>query len=258
MGERRIALEGAQNFRDLGGYRTADGRQVAWGLVYRSDHLALLTGTDLERLDQLGVKVVVDYRNPYEHEMSPSTIVEGGVIRRLDRPIGDGSAAAGSFRDLIESGRLTTFEAADLTRFYLETLERSSGIFAEVLGLIADPSNHAFVFHCTAGKDRTGLTAALLLGALGVDDATILDDYELTNEYRSARRVEELRGELAGRGIDIERIMPLFQAPREAMAATLVGLHERYGSIEDYLRTEAGLDRSTLDDLRRTLLVEPA
>jgi len=258
MGERLIALEGTRNFRDLGGYRGVDGREVAWGLVYRSDHLALLTGADLERLDRLGVKVVVDYRNPYEHEESPSTIVEGGVIRRLDRPIGDGSAAAGSFRDLIEAGRLQSFEAQDLTRFYLETLERSAGTFAEVLGLIADPGNHAVVFHCTAGKDRTGLTAALLLGALGVDDEVILDDYELTNEYRASHRIDELRPELAERGIDIDRIMPLFLAPREAMAGALAGLHERYGSIEDYLRTEAGLDRGVLADLRRHLLVDPA
>jgi protein-tyrosine phosphatase len=256
VAERLVPLEGTLNFRDVGGYAAADGRRVRWGLVFRSDHLGGLTEADVARVERLGVRTVVDFRGAHEHAgQSGGHPLPEASVRRLERPIIDGPAAGVTFYERVRDGTITRFEVADLTRFYLGTLERSAGIFGEVLGLIADPAHHAVVFHCAAGKDRTGLTAALLLGALGVDDETITADYLLTNRFRSGRRVEVLRPRLAEQGLDIDDFEPLFVAPAEAMAGTLAGIVERYGSIEGYLRTAAGLDPSTLADLRRHLLV---
>jgi protein-tyrosine phosphatase len=252
--ERLVPLEGALNFRDLGGYRSADGRRVRWGCVFRSDHLGGLTDADLAKLERLGVQVIVDYRGPGEHEATPSRIAADGAMVRMDRAIGDGAVEGVSLYDRIVDGSLTDFGVADLTTFYLATFEASATIFGEVLGLAADHDRHAIVFHCTAGKDRTGLTAALLLAALGVDDPQILDDYELTNRYRSGRRVEVLRPELAEQGIDIDRFLPLFTAPRRALADALIGLRERHGSIERYLTDRAGLTPDAIAQLRAHLL----
>jgi protein-tyrosine phosphatase len=251
--ERRVPLEGAHNFRDLGGYRGLEG-SVRWGRLYRSDHLGELTDGDLEAIDGLGVRLVVDYRGPHEHEAMPSRIVVDGPIRRHDRAIGDGTVEGVSLWDAILDGSLRGFDEDDLAEFYLRTLRTSADVFGEVLTMLAEPEHLPAVFHCTAGKDRTGLTAALLLSTLGVDDAQILDDYELSNRFRSAVRLGEIRPLLAERGIDIEGYLPLFTAPRRAMAAALAGIERTYGSVEAYLTGTAGVAPATLDALRADLL----
>jgi protein-tyrosine phosphatase len=254
VAERLVRLEGTLNFRDLGGYVGEGARSVRWGRVFRSDHLGALTPADVAQLERMGVHTVVDFQGAHEREGDNLTELPSGSIRRIERPITDGPAAGVTFYDRVMDRSIERFEVADLTRFYLRTLERAAPIFGEVLSLVADPAHHAVVFHCRAGKDRTGLTAALLLGALGVPDDVVIDDYLLTNRYRSGRRVEVLRPQLLEQGIDIANFEPLFVAPREALADTLVGLAERYGSVVDYLRTEAGLSDAALADLRRHLL----
>jgi len=125
---------------------------------------------------------------------------------------------------------------------------------ASTHGTVGGRAEGALVYHCTAGKDRTGLVTALLLSVLGVDEATILDDYELTNRYRSKWRVEELRPQLAEQGLDIDAFLPLFTAPRKALKTALAGVRERHGSVEGYLDAH-GLDPGVLDSLRTRLVV---
>ena len=253
--ERRVPLEGAHNFRDLGGYRGDGGRTVRWGRLYRSDHLGGLTDADLEAITQLGIELVVDYRGPHEHETTPSRIAVDGPIRRHDRAIGDGTVEGVSLWDSIMAGTLAGFDEDDLAGFYRATLRSAADVFGEVLTLLAEPDHLPAVFHCTAGKDRTGLTAALLLATLGVGDGDILDDYELSNRYRSAVRLAEIEPALAENGIDIERFLPLFTAPRRAMATALARLREEHGSVEAYLTGTAGVAPTTLGALREHLLV---
>lgn len=254
VAERLVRLEGTLNFRDLGGYVGEGGRRVRWGRVFRSDHLGALTEADIARLRRLGVRTVIDFQGAHERVEDPPSPALSTAFRRLERPIVDGPADGVTFYDRVMDKTITRFEVDDLTAFYLGRLERSATVFGEVLGTIADPANHAVVFHCRAGKDRTGLTAALLLSALGVDEDDVIDDYLLTNRYRSGRRVEVLRPQLAEQGIDIDHFAPLFEAPRAAMADTLTGLRDRYGSVADYLTGPAGLTPATLADLRRHLL----
>lgn len=254
VAERLIPLEGAMNFRDIGGYRTSGGRHVRWGRVYRSDHLGDLTEQDESRLAQLGVQLVIDYRGPREHADTPSRIHAEHAIMRHDRPISDGEEDGLSLWDKISSGALTSFGPDELADYYATTFDRSAHIFGEVITMAANPVHHAMAFHCTAGKDRTGLTAALLLGVLGVDDGQILDDYELTNRYRGGRRIEAERGPLAEKGIDIDDFLGLFTAPRRALAAALADLRLRYGSIEQYLRGPGGVGSDVVDALRRNLV----
>jgi protein-tyrosine phosphatase len=118
----------------------------------------------------------------------------------------------------------------------------------------ADPANHPLLFHCTAGKDRTGVTAMLILSVLGVADEDILDDYELTTTYRSGRRVEQLRPELERAGVDVEAVLPFLIAPRPVMERTMAFVRERWGSAEGYLTGPAAVTPKTITRLRATLL----
>ena len=131
---------------------------------------------------------------------------------------------------------------------YLSMLEKQAALFGDLLRVVADPANHPVVIHCTAGKDRTGLGAALLLGAVGVDRDTIITDYALTDEYRSKHRLEEIRPQIEAQGLDLDDLKVLFTAPAETMAATLAGVDERWGGIDGYLTGPAGVSAVTLDD----------
>ena len=255
--ERLVALEGALNWRDLGGYPTADGQVTRWGCVYRSDGLDQLTDADLTLVAELGIKLVVDFRVDREVDESPSRLPDHPELRRQRLPIGGDEVEGRSILETIRAGDLKTYTAQEMAIGYERLLEESALNFGEVIIHAADRANHPMVFHCTAGKDRTGLMAMLLLGALGVSDDDIVLDYELTTHYRSNKRLAVLGPELEKAGIDIEAVRPFLTAQAPVMAATIGALTSRYGSIERYLVEEAELDPSTLADLR-TVLLEPA
>jgi protein-tyrosine phosphatase len=273
VAERQIPLDGLYNLRDIGGYAVASGGYVRWGSVFRSDHLADLTDDDLAVLQALGVRTIIDLRGPHELAAQPSPVPADGPITVVNLPIGDGSVDGVPLRELMERGRLDQFTVEDMALLYETMLEEHADVFvaivmaaakadlgdnrgeaptAEVGGSVYDG---ALLYHCTAGKDRTGLATALLLSVLGVDDATVLDDFELTNRYRSKWRVEELRPLLAEQGLDIDAFMPLFTAPRKSLVAALAGLRERHGSVEGYLVEHGRMNPAVLDQLRARLIV---
>ncbi len=250
--DRLVRLEGTRNFRDLGGYRGVDGRTVRYRRLYRADELAGLTEADLSVLRELGVTTVCDLRGTGEAEQAPDVVLTGA--ERVSLPMGEGDADNGNLVGRVANGEIAGVDEAFMTGIYLSLLSRFPAEIAGVLALAADPDRHALVFHCAAGKDRTGLVAALLLAALGVSEHDILDDYELTNRYRSAWRIAQLRPELAARGVDIDVMTAYFSAPRETMAAALQALVAEHGSLEGYLTGAAGVSDATLEALREHLL----
>jgi protein-tyrosine phosphatase len=141
-----------------------------------------------------------------------------------------------------------------MAAMYADMLRDGAASFGRLLTHLAEDDWLPALFHCTAGKDRTGIAAALLLSVLGVDDSVILDDYELTNIFRSNRRIEELRPQFESAGVDIEKVRPFLSARRPVMEATLAHLHDTYGGVEAYLTGPAGMPAGTLDDLRARLL----
>lgn len=241
---------GATNFRDLGGYATLDGGITRWGRVYRSDGLQSLTDDDVGHFQRLGIKVVYDLRRDEERAGFPNRVpsvalclmtpvIEAGV-EPFDR------ASATAQRD----------GEAMLHAIYVNMLDHAGGVIGTMFGALTNPTRLPAVFHCHAGKDRTGIVAALLLEALGVDRATVLDDYELTATYRLREHQDGSFARLLESGLVPEAAAGVLGAPRWAMAETLERLDERYGGIESYLLGPAGLDRETLDQLRYEL-VEP-
>jgi len=246
---RRIELEGPANFRDVGGYETRDGRSVRVGRVYRSDSLSYMTDADVRHcVDELGLHTVIDLRAGHEVDQFSHGPLEATGVRFLHRPVVDETRR----EHIVREPDAPAPELMSPAAIYLMMLERFADRLTDVVRLIADPSNHPVVFHCAAGKDRTGIVAALVLGVLGVDHATIVDDYVLT-AANMPLLVERHRAVAAERGVEAEVGDPHFAAEAEAMRDVLIGLDDRHGGVEAYLLAN-GLEPEAIATLRTTLL----
>jgi protein-tyrosine phosphatase len=242
------------NFRDLGGYPAAGGRVVRTGLVFRSDGLHALTEGDCGVITGLGLRTVFDLRRDRERERQPSVAHTDGLEATI-LAIGDRGPVAQQpeLLDMVLSGELPEADDAFMVGEYVRMLDDHAADFGQLLGSLAEPGALPALFHCTAGKDRTGLAAALLLLGLGVDREIVLDDYELTNVYRSNRRIEELTPQLAAAGVDVEKVRPFLSARRPVLEGAL----DHVGDVEAYLTGPAGLAPATIERLRELLLSSP-
>ena len=248
-----VTLEGDSNFRDLGGHRTADGGRVRFGLIFRSGSLHKLTDVDVVTLERLGLKVVYDLRADDERTRAPSILPDGIRLERL--PIGGQAAKSKELYDLVIAQKIGDVPSDFLFQIYASLIEAEAPTFGELLTRLTEPNGTPALFHCTAGKDRTGVSAALLLSVLGVDEATILDDYERSALSYTEAQMAKLRARLEPSGIDVERYKAIFGAPRDAMATLLATIRERYGSVERYLEQEAAMAPEAIAELR-TIMVE--
>jgi protein-tyrosine phosphatase len=251
-GAQALSLEGAVNFRDLGGYRTADGRHVQYGRVFRSGALAGLTDTDLNMLRDMGLRQVFDLRTAEEMAAAADRVPEGAEY--VPMTVQTATNAAQRIFALVRY--YNQLDKMLLDSYIRVMLEGNAGLFGELFRRLAADEGTPAVFHCTAGKDRTGVTAALLLAALGVPEATIIADYSLTNRcYADIHElVKAQAAPLLRLGLTIDDMHPLMLANPEAMRTVLAYLRQRYGSVDAYLRERAGVDEATLARLRDLLL----
>ena len=253
-----MPLEGALNFRDLGGYVGLDGRTVRWGRVFRSDALHALTDRDVAVIAELGLRSVFDLRWSHERERQPTVLVASDRLRSVHLMVGEDPDLTNTpeLMDQILDGSLPEADDGFMATMYADMLRDGAATFGRLLTHLAEDDWLPALFHCTAGKDRTGISAALLLSVLGVDECTIVDDYELSTLYRSNKRIEELRPAIEAAGVDVEKVRPFLSARRPVMEATLRHLREDHGGVEAYLTERAGVSRETLARLR-SLLLEP-
>jgi len=252
--DRRVPLDGAVNFRDLGGYIGAGGRQVRWGRVFRSDHLAELSDSDLAVLQALGIRHICDLRRDPERESFPNRLPAAAPISIDHLPIGGAAAETKGMADRMLRGEISQVTVASMAEIYRLILEMHPDVIGTVIERAADPSRHAMVIHCTAGKDRTGLASAMLLHALGVDEETIFDDYQLTTAYYSAGREPQLREQMESVGVSFENVETFFNASRDVIAATFELVRRDHGSIDAYLSGPAGISSDLIAGLRAGLL----
>jgi protein-tyrosine phosphatase len=251
---RLVPLEGAHNFRDLGGYTTTDGRQVRWGRVYRSDHLNGLTDSDRSAIAAIGLKAVVDFRLPFEREQRPSKLPDGTEVFHFG--MSDGPNAEDSVRR-IQRAMAGEEPMPDWDYWYVAyhaMLDNSAPMFVNTMTLLAEPGRLPALYHCTGGKDRTGLASVFLLDLLGVPAATVLDDFELTNLHRTPVRVREMSAGLEAMGVPVVDALPILGVVRAAMHDAYNRLITEHGGAERYL-VERGLDPSVPGRLRELLLV---
>jgi len=251
LGERTLALEGSKNFRDLGGYTNTEGRRVRWGQLFRSDSLSQLSESDWDGLKGLQLSTIVDLRGDSEVSVAPDRLPTRGPKPELVRlPI----AADASMASLL----VATPKELDkrMAESYVKMAEEyAATVYGPLLKRMADPKSGPVVFHCTAGKDRTGIGAALLLAALKVPESTIVGDYARSNDaYAFLMKSFQENPRYQALKIPAEKIAPLMAANPEWIEYLLRSLKEKYGSVEKFLRTKAGLDEATLSQLRAKLL----
>ncbi|MCL4804812.1 MAG: tyrosine-protein phosphatase [Anaerolineae bacterium] len=250
VAERTLSLAGGVNFRDIGGYRTADGRVVRWGRVYRAGSLAELADDDIALLAALGLRLSCDLRSTAETVAAPDRLPPGAVARHT--PVVVDVHPLRRFIALIRKRHRVRELLQDA---YITMLDQNGPLFADILRAAADPVNLPLVIHCTAGKDRTGLAVALLLLTLGVPEETVIADYTLSNhayEVNAERIMPEME-RLMDLGFSREQLRPFLLADARTLAAALAHLRRRHGSPAGYLR-HAGLDDATVERLRAELL----
>jgi protein-tyrosine phosphatase len=255
MDGRHVQLQGSFNLRDLGGYDTLDGRRVRTGCLFRSDELAALTDVDVELVAQLGIRVLFDLRNADERDARPNRLPPGVEVLERASP----SATPGpthTTEEQIALGTLPEVDDAQFTTVYLALLERLAPELRIIVERAVDAPTRPLLFHCAAGKDRTGITAAVLLGLLGVSDDVILDDYELTSTCATPRRIDMLTALLAEHGIADERIRPLLEARRPVLAATIAHVHQQWGGFDGLAVEHLGVDEALPERLRAALLTD--
>ncbi|CAN0386917.1 unnamed protein product, partial [Laminaria digitata] len=234
--ERRLPLEGASNFRDLGGYVTADGRRVRWRKVFRSGAMDRLSDADLALLSDLGLRTICDLRHPEEQAAHPTRLATEAPATIHSLPIRPD--VKGNYRERIDAHDPA---AGDLARDYMTEAYRCyvrdhAAAYRGLLQQLADPANHPLVFHCAAGKDRTGFGAALILMTLGVPEETIFEDYLATNTYwtEGGLRVQSDIPEAARQH--------LIAANDVYLRAAIDTLHEIHDSLDAYLTGALNLD----------------
>jgi len=243
--ERCVRFEAVFNFRDLGGYWAGDGRRLRWGRLFRSDALQWMTQGDAHKAREvLAVRSVVDLRDSEEVERNGRAPFAHGPVSYFHIPILDGERRA--------SQQAQDSPHFDMAGLYLKMLAKGAGDFVQAVHTVSTRAHEPVVFHCAAGKDRTGLLAAILLGALGVSDDDIVEDYALTARYMGPI-VERMR-ETPGYA-EIVRNLPadIFASKPEAMARTLEEVRAAWGSMRGYLAA-GGLDPADLVMLERAIV----
>ncbi len=257
---RHLPLQGAPNFRDLGGYRGADGRMVKWGLLYRSNALDKLSVEDQAYLGRLGLRRIVDFRAADETADAPDRLAVPLAAAVVHLPIEFKGLNVRQFRQRILHGDTAGLHFDSLLVDANQAMVRQfSPVFRDWLhGLLAD-GGAPQVFHCTAGKDRTGFAAAVLLLSLGVPRDTVMQDYLASNAYLEAANARSMRlmRIFSLFRTDPASVRPLLIVAPQYLDAAFGAMQQDYGSVDAYLQQALGVDAAFRQQLREHFL-EPA
>lgn len=242
---RQLTIEGSYNVRDLGGLPTADGQVTRWKTLIRAGNLDQVTAGGCQYVTDYGVQTVIDLRDEWEVESYPNVFAKMDGVRYANLPlIGDRCSQDETWKAASEGYT----HLHELYAYYLDTCQPQIGA---IIGEVAAGSGGT-IFHCYAGKDRTGLIAALVLGAVGVTDEAIAEDYAQTNA-----QIRHLVAEWRAYAVQHERNMADFErdaaSDPQTILDTLAYLTTRYGGVIPYLVT-SGVRESQLAGLRRRLV----
>lgn len=258
--DRRVVFASAANFRDLGGLPIADG-EVKRGEIYRSATLARLSDDDLPSFESLGINTVFDLRTAAESSADPDRLPQGARYLPLD-VLADGTAGVAhavaqlrhnpeSVNDLLAGSRVDDMLMQSYREFI--TIASAQNAYRAFFEEVASAGREgAALFHCTAGKDRTGWAAAALLMLLGADEATIRADYLQTNDDYLPT-LEPLFASARDRGVDPELLRTAFSVKNEYLDTAMNQLETSFGTVERYFTEGLGLAPATIDALRARL-----
>lgn len=242
---RHIPLEGAHNVRDLGGYPTSTGATTRWRSFLRADALYGLSRADVDTLLETGLRTVIDLRSDMEIAYQPSVFASHAAVDYHQIPLFDRLAPADvMFREK---------NISDLSARYIEAVDCCRPAFLKVVDTITGGKDGAVLFNCTAGKDRTGIIAAMLLSLANVDKKVIAQDYALTASL-AATLMDHLRSKARARGMDEASSTMLLSSEPGAMMTFLDHVEARHGGFHRYLLD--GNERVEQVDLLRQRIIE--
>ena len=243
---RHIAFEGASNFRDLGGYQNQNGECVRQGIVYRSARLNPLSTADLNVFATLNIRSICDFRGDEERQEKPTQlpIAAPPDIHHLTIP----ASITDEVMALYHANNLTGQAAHNLMmKAYQSYVTEHVAVYRKLFDLLTDPANQPLLFHCTAGKDRTGVAAALILSALDIDRDTILHDYLLTNELWDNSSADR-------KGLPDDVCDALLSVRADYLNVAFDVIESEHGSVDRFLEVGLGVDAKRRELLRKLLL----
>ena len=253
-----LNFEGISNFRDLGGYATTQGRKIRWGKLYRSGNFAETSRADQKVLDGLTLKALIDFRSLAEKEEEPNQFAKSSTFKITEIPIMDGgdNSVGEEIIARFDSGDFSGFEpTAFMIEANREFAKTFTPQFSQFIQEVLKAKGQPIVWHCSAGKDRTGFAAAILLRILGVPDDVIMSDYMLSRDYAIAARQQELSLVRLLQGKEAaDKIAVLLGVEEAWLQAAFDTIDEQYGSFDNYVHQALGLDDTDITTLRNTLL----
>lgn len=252
----RLDLEGAYNFRDLGGYRTTSGKTIKPGMLYRSEALAQLTDRDYEKLASLKIKVLCDFRGDDEIKRAP-TKWRSSEIEVFPQPIPAGGNTSSIMGKLIQGAPPAEMKAI-MAGLYGQFATGNAASYQKLLRRMLN-GGLPVLYHCTAGKDRTGVFTAFLMTILGASKETVMEDYLLTNKYvLTEKAIATMAAGLKNYGLTtvppMESLKPLLGVEPEYLNATFEAIDKEFGNFDEFRRKALGLTDADVTRLRSLLL----
>ena len=256
--KRLLPLNNTRNTRDLGGYSTANGRRLKWGLLFRSDSLADLDASDLAYLERLQLAAVTDLRSEAERVQAPSQLPrQSPTIAYQTLDINDPAINIAELSRKFFSGQLSETELIALTdRTSYISNTAISRTWGQWVADLANPGALPHLFHCTAGKDRTGFASAIILLTLGVPKAEIMHDFLLTNQYLDERieaTVKKIQANSTTH-VNADVLRQVIGVTPNSLENAFAAMEDQYGSIDLYIEQGLGIDKATQSKLRALLL----
>lgn len=251
VAERVLPLEGGRNFRDMGGYQTANGAVVKWGKIYRSGSMHDLTPSDYKYLDQIGVRVVCDLRTRGERENEPNKWAEAAAINywARDYTMSEGDLSIGALSKMSNAQM-----KAHMIKSYQSFPDEQAPAYREIFRKVAN-GDLPLAFNCSLGKDRAGVAAALILSALGVPDETIIRDYVASQDVIDYKKIlPPPTPSPAGTNLSVETLKPILGTDPEYIIASLTSIRAHYGTIENYITQKLGISKQDITKIKENLL----
>jgi protein-tyrosine phosphatase len=253
---RHLIFSGAQNFRELGGYPALDGKSIRWKRLYRSDALHKLTWNDLKRLNGLGLARIIDFRSQFEKNQQPNRLPPELASRLVEIPILDSSTQfVQASRDEVIRKLKSIDPVHFLTQTNVELATRYTPEMRKFMEVLLSADGGPVLIHCTAGKDRTGFAAAILLRILGVPQEIVMADYLLTNQYVITAHRWRLSLLRLWKGKQVaQTVTGMLQAQPAYLSAAFQAIDQNHGSFDGYIRNALQLTASDVEYLKSLYL----
>lgn len=255
---RLLGFEGIPNFRDLGGYKTADGRQVKWGVLYRAGTLAHASRSDLQALEKLNLRTLIDFRSAAEKEEEPNVLPDPVPFTVVEIPTMDegNKAMVSEIFERVETGNFEGFDP-NSTMIHANRQFATTFVpqFKQFMDTVQRNNGSPVVWHCSAGKDRTGFAAAILLRLLGVPQDVVMADYMASKQNALNARANQIRLLRLFKGDEAADKLGVLLGVEEAwLAAAFDEIDTQWGSFDNYLREALELTDKDIASLKKALL----